>query len=1145
MSVEVDFPRGGVIAPINSADSSVRPAKNATTTNATLSATKKHNYKRQRNNKNKNKSTTAKKEYVPVYESKNKYISMPAPTQVPDFSDLVVKKDNVFSTTIKDGIMMLGAVSSVQPDHVIVQLPSGMRGIIRSQNDQIQGLQLGDLLAVSVKGAAAKGLVSVTLSPALINKNLSLTGLKRGMFIAGRILSVEDRGYTVDVGIPHVTALLVKTARTMVKSQPFLAIIQAIEPGSKVVQLSTLPEDMEKSSVGAWKDLLFSSVLPGTLAKCIVKEVFSNGVSVKFMDSVIGFVPASDLPHPPSHFPPGFKIQGRVTYIDDGTRRVGLTVAQSLVKCVPPVLPPGLIGTVFKGSLISWADDEFALVELPCNPPIIGALLYSRVNKPKQEMEVGTRIECTVIETDYLRGRPIVTLSTVALSSSLASVHNSSTSLLSPGCIVSGTIVNILAQAIQVKLDVGGLARCASLHLADVPVSKVESMFSLDERVTCRILSIEGDSKIYLTNKKTMVNTPYRTIATYHTAAPGAVSHGWVSKVSSLIGVTVCFYGGVFGLVPASDIEGDPTKMYHEGQVVLCKVVKCQKTKEGQQPYTLTLTLTLDYPPTTTISTDSTLSLLSSTSIGSFVDGVVSICDNTGLTVQLENGLTAFLPVSHMSDHPTHCHSLLGRYPIGARIGKSVVLNKDRATQRLFLTKKPSLLQAASHGQKDEEDSDDDDDEGEDEQKAAVVKFFPSNPNEIQPKTMLFGHVRQISAKDCVIGFGGTCKATVTAKSIDGGKEGMVPSDILELGQTVRAYVDRISNKNPVLTLLSSYCATDGLDLLAVHFADVEVLRKGMEIQKKYQKGQTVQATIQQIRSGLVVSIAGEDALGFVSIPHLGLPLESYKKGDQIAAMVLDFDDEEALFDLSLLPDLINKPINKKYKPQTEQYVEARIELIKPTHLFISISTGKSLVFGYAPVSDYNTLTTHKTLAYTVGHKIQVRASSPVDGRWIFALQDRILAAEEAAKRCLDLASSSVQPEEEEEQGDEETQEEEDEEEVKRPMKKRKTEEVKVDYYVDDKHALDSSALEATMDSEVEDDSDVDVSDDSDAYESDVNEHLHDDRKRKRSSNNTPSVPSSDKNNKQEKALKYHKTAVRRENRKTNKSNKTKPKSRR
>lgn len=85
------------------------------------------------------------------------------------------------------------------------------------------------------------------------------------------------------------------------------------------------------------------------------------------------------------------------------------------------------------------------------------------------------------------------------------------------------------------------------------------------------MLSVDPDKrKLYLTRKKSLVDSNLRLFLSYHDALPGRISHGYIVCIKDF-GCIVRFYNDVKGLVPLRELSSEaiinPETVFYKGQV--------------------------------------------------------------------------------------------------------------------------------------------------------------------------------------------------------------------------------------------------------------------------------------------------------------------------------------------------------------------------------------------------------------------------------------------------------------------------------------------------------------------------------------------------------------------------------------------------
>ena len=276
MEEEISFPRGGHPTKSSSKESSTTNKDN----NTTKSSEKKKKKSRKRSESNdflfgtgrddviskknskkqkKNKEENANSSSTSASISTTTVSSLPiggGAVQQPINSSSQKKPafiESISFQKLTKGMKLLGIVREVAEEYAVVSLPSMLTGFIR--RDSNGGIRLdhvvcvGMVLPVAVVKATSetvneksngpkskpvvKRRIELSVSPAAVNNGLSAEMLYEGMFIRGRIRSIEDHGCLIDLSISGIKA-----------SACFLKY-ENIEGGYEV--LDTNDEEMESS----------------------------------------------------------------------------------------------------------------------------------------------------------------------------------------------------------------------------------------------------------------------------------------------------------------------------------------------------------------------------------------------------------------------------------------------------------------------------------------------------------------------------------------------------------------------------------------------------------------------------------------------------------------------------------------------------------------------------------------------------------------------------------------------------------------------------------------------------------------------------------------------------------------------------------
>ncbi|CAM9184247.1 unnamed protein product, partial [Phaeothamnion confervicola] len=352
---------------------------------------------------------------------------------------------------LSKGVLLLGVVSRIRREEIIVSLPSGLSGVVRRSEvsdlhhaqhvrraaRRAEALMRGGLTEHAHAGAAtddgdgggdasgsehtaplcelvstgqvvrccivalSKGAdgrrVDLSLRASLINRSTHIDQLKPGAGVYGSVVSAEDHGYVISLGIEGTTAFLHRrdhkgvtgisgggkdapaTLWPLVPGQPIEVVVKSFNSAARTAMLSTDPAAVTTTTVGSG-DLTLRQVKPGMLVSGIVSGVLSNGLLVSFlgffvggidhnhMDVISGDEPAAAVGAAASEVPQtwkgahaiGDRVTARVLLVDYPNKAVRLTLRPHLVAMHGPVgLPP--VGSVVDGAVVLRVDPKLGL----------------------------------------------------------------------------------------------------------------------------------------------------------------------------------------------------------------------------------------------------------------------------------------------------------------------------------------------------------------------------------------------------------------------------------------------------------------------------------------------------------------------------------------------------------------------------------------------------------------------------------------------------------------------------------------------------------------------------------------------------------------------------------------------------------------
>uniref|UniRef100_A0AAX7SRF5 Protein RRP5 homolog n=1 Tax=Astatotilapia calliptera TaxID=8154 RepID=A0AAX7SRF5_ASTCA len=618
--------------------------------------------------------------------------------------------------TLNEGMLMLGCVKEVTDFEVTVSLPSGLQGFLSIKNicdsytkllsEQLDSADTEEICSlphlfypgmvlrcvVAKLDVTKRGSLSIQLSinPKLVNKSLTPSGLKTGMVLSACVESVEDYGYIIDIGVSGTKAFLSKeslkfkhnNAQELKVGQYLTSQVEEVKNDGRVVQLSANLTTIAQTCAEPKQGWNLTTLLPGLLVKAAIKEVTKHGLILDFLSSFNGQVDFLHMePEQASSYTKGLQVNARVLYIEPQTRLVGMSLRSHLIHLetgIEPV-PAGRerIGEVVKEcKMTAMHHLSGGVLELPDK-----TLAFVHVSQLFAQPEHICRI------LDFINVGFTVLIFACLSSFDFRSVigkpfyryHD-----VQAGQVVEGTVSVLLSHGMVVHLSDHIKGLVPRTHLSDIVLQNPEKKYMEGMKVKCRVLSVDAENKkLYLTRKKTLVESSLPLFLSYNDTRPGRVSHGYIVSVKDF-GCIVRFYNGVKGLVPLSELSSEPIvrpeDIFYVGQVVKAKVLQCDPEK-GKMALSFKAVVKKENEETEKPEFDCEVGKVLKKSLN-------------GLEVAiLPDEIHAVLPMSHLSDHMSNCPLLWESLQEGDIISKLI-----SASHLKTLTKKPTVRWSLEEG---------------------------------------------------------------------------------------------------------------------------------------------------------------------------------------------------------------------------------------------------------------------------------------------------------------------------------------------------------------------------------------------------------------------------------------------------------------
>lgn len=889
--------------------------------------------------------------------------------KLPRFANKITMKN------ISPGMKLLGVVAEVNEKDLVIGLPGGLRGLVRSMdavdpflNDQTEDgegslprvFHVGQLVSCIVlqmdddKNDNKKRKIWLSLRLSLLHSGFSLDAVKEGMVLTAYVKSIEDHGFILHFGLSSFMGFLPKNSKaesrdSEVKTGQFLqGVVTRIDKTRKVVYLSSDPDTVSKCLTKDLKGISIDLLIPGMMVDARVQSTLENGIMLSFLTYFTGTV---DMFHLQNTFPTSNwkvdyaknkKVNARILFIDPSTRAVGLTLNQHLVhNSSPPSCVK--VGDIHDNAKVVRVDRGMGLLlEIPSTPlptPTfvnVSDVAEDEVRKLENKFKEGSSVRVRILGYRHLEGLATGILKASAFEGSVFT-HSD----VKPGMVTRAKIIAVDSFGAIVQFPGGVKALCPLRHMSEFEIVKPRKKFKVGAELFFRVLGCKS-KRITVTHKKTLVKSKLPILSSYSDATDGLITHGWITKIEKP-GCFVHFYNGVQGFAPRSELGLEPgsdaISMYQVGQVVKCRVTSSIAASHR-------INLSFIMKPLRFSEEDGI-------KMGSVVTGVIDKVTPSLVTVYVnaKDYMKGTISTEHLTDHHEHAALMKSVLKPGYKFDQLLVL--DIESNNLVLTAKYSLVKSASQ--------------------------LPSDLSQIRPQSIVHGYICNLIETGCFVRFLGNLTAfSPRSKAMDDQRSQL--SEAFYVGQSVRSNIIDVNNETSRITvsLKQSCCSSTDASFLQEYFlsenkiADLQSSdSKGRDLKwvEGFNIGSTVEGKIQESKEfGVVVSFEKHnDVFGFITHHQLGGAM--VEAGAIVRAAVLDVAKTERLVDLSLKLEFLDKSRDKSFNSLTHkkkrkgemskdlevhQTVNAVVEIVKENYLVLSIPE-HNYAIGYASVTDYNT----------------------------------------------------------------------------------------------------------------------------------------------------------------------------------------------
>lgn len=573
--------------------------------------------------------------------------------------------------------------------------------------------------------------IELSINPRAANTGLGKSELVVNSMVQASVLSVEDHGLIMNLGIEDTTIRGFMSIRELgqidvtkiEEGTVYLCLVTGISSSGKIIKLSA-----DSHRAGSIKKTNFltnaptvDSFLPGTAVEVLLSDVTPLGLAGK----VMGLLNATaDLIHSGAaasgkeldkKYSTGSKVKGRIicTFPSTEEKKVCISVLDHVVTLKSLLATPKFsttAGPPIDMLPLSTILEEVRIVKVETGMGLFvdvgvkgvrGFVHISRVSDAKVESlpestgpyKLGSVHKARIIGYNPMDGLFIVSMEPKVIAETFLRVED-----VKVGQIVKGTIEKLMlnergvsGMLVNIAEGISGLV--LPIHMADVLLQHPERKFREGSTVTARVLSTNPEKRqLRLTLKKSLVNTDAEVWDSYEKLKPGMQAPGTLISILPS-GAVIQFYSSVRGFLPVSEMSEsyiqDPKQHFRIGQVVKVHVVSIDPSEQR-------MIISCKDP---SVFGPSQREALKELGIGSVVEGTVSEKLVDEIVVELSSGIKALLPFEHLSDGSSQkCIALAKKIRVNQVLNHLLVLNKSESKRLVKLTSKPSLVKAAKDG---------------------------------------------------------------------------------------------------------------------------------------------------------------------------------------------------------------------------------------------------------------------------------------------------------------------------------------------------------------------------------------------------------------------------------------------------------------
>ncbi|KAL7912212.1 hypothetical protein GGI35DRAFT_309723 [Trichoderma velutinum] len=571
-------------------------------------------------------------------------------------------------------------------------------------------------------GGKGKKKIELSLRPSEANTGLEKDDVVTNSTVMASVVSVEERGCVMDLGIPNLNGFLPNSEIDPLVDQ------ERLQPGAvflcqvtgknsnKIAQLSLKQDKLGSTKAFPADATTINTYLPGTIVSVLVSENEGRGLAGKIMGTVDA---TADLIHsgigpndvdPKTKYKIGSKVKARIicNFPTAKDPKLGISLLPHIMSLTQKhqdgdekrrpleVMP---ISSFVEKCTVRHVEPDIGLFVDTGIAGLGGFVHISRVKDGKVDalyessgpFKIGTVHRGRVVGYNEMDGLFSVSFAKTLLEQQYIRLED-----IPLGSVINGEIEKLVIKeqgvtGLIIKIADGISGFVSETHLSDIRLQHPEKKFREGMKVKARVLSVNfAKRQMRLTLKKTLVNSEAPTIKSYDDVSIGMQTLGTIVKVQQN-GAHIQFYGRLKGFLPVSEMSEayirDPMEHFRAGQVVSVHALEVD-------PEARRFIVSCKDPGAFGLEKQTALKNLK---LGDIVSAKVTQKTEDQIFVELvDSQLKAILPVGHLTDKSTSKNQYAWkRISAGQTLSNLMVLEKNENRRAITLTQKPSLVKAS------------------------------------------------------------------------------------------------------------------------------------------------------------------------------------------------------------------------------------------------------------------------------------------------------------------------------------------------------------------------------------------------------------------------------------------------------------------